>query len=317
MNPNDLSVRLEGYLALRRALGFTMRAEAGLLRDFVRFVQARDLSGPITAPVAVDWACSASARCGAAGQAQRLRIVRVFLSHLRALIPETEIPGPELLGKVMRPKPYIYSPTEIEKLVQAALQLGPRGSLRPHTFATLIGLLASSGLRVGEAIRLTITDAQLNLDLPQLEVRETKFRKSRLVPLHASAAERLRQYTEQRRRLGYAGLCDAFFVSEQGGSLSYDAVRCTFITLARRIGIRTASGGRGPGVHALRHTFAIRRMLLWYQEGVDVRAWLPHLSVYLGHVRPETTYWYLTATPALLSAAAQCFESYAGQGGDL
>lgn len=315
MTPAELPARLERYLALRRAVGFQMRAEERLLRDFLAFVEARGLSGPLRAQATVDWASSTAERCGAGGQARRLSVARGFLSHLRAAVPETEVPGPGLLARGVRPLPHIYSEAEIQALIVAARQLGPRGFLRPHTVATLIGLLASTGLRAGEAMRLRLADVDLDADPPRLQVLETKFRKSRLVPLHPSTADALRTYAEARRRLGYDGLCDLFFVSERAGPLNYRVTARTFVALARRLGIREPHGHHGAGLHAIRHTFAVRRLTAWCREGVDVHARVPELSVYLGHVRPSDTYWYLTATPELLSAAADRFETYAGSGG--
>ena len=149
---------------------------------------------------------------------------------------------------------------------------------------------------------------------PHLQVAQTKFRKSRLVPLHASSAEHLAQYAAHRKRLGYGALSEAFFVSEQGAHLSYRACRDTFSSLIQRAGIGQRPGTGRPGIHSLRHGFAVNRMIEWHRAGMDVRQWVPHLSVYLGHVEPAHTYWYLTATPELLSTAAEVFCQYA-QGG--
>jgi integrase len=154
MNANDLSLRVECYVGLRRALGYAVHSEEKLLKDFVQFLSASDVTGPIRAQLAIDWACTPSPRRGPAGQASRLKLVRGFLSHLRAAVPETEVPGPGVLAPIRRPIPYLYSPDEIDALLKAASQLGPKQSLRPHTYVTLIGLLASTGLRVGEALRL-------------------------------------------------------------------------------------------------------------------------------------------------------------------
>jgi integrase len=187
--------------------------------------------------------------------------------------------------------------------------------LRPHTLSTLLGLLASTGLRIGEAIRLQIAHVHLDLDPPQLHVLETKFHKSRLVPLHPSTAERLRHYQAQRAHLHYDGLSDAFFVSERGQPVQHRALHDWFARLCRRVAITPTHGGRAPCLSSLRHTFAVTRMQRWYQQGLDVQALLPHLSVYLGHVHPQESYWYLTAVPELLSAAAHRFETFAHTGG--
>jgi site-specific recombinase XerD len=308
----NLRSHLESYVRLKQAFGSSMHAELLQLKSFVRFIEEKGFTGPITAQLTIEWVCAAST--GGGGQARLLSTVRGFLSYLRAAVPETEIPDSGLLAKVSRPIPYIYSPSEIEALLSTASSLEPKGSLRPHTFSTVIGLLASTGLRPIEAVRLTVADVQLDLEPPRLLVRQTKFRKSRFVPIHASTAKMLRRYSKERARLGYHTHSDAFFISEQRRPLHHATLRRTFRVLIRRLGI-TACNGRTPKLHGLRHTFAVQRLLTWYREGADVNASLPNLSVYLGHVCPHNTYWYLTATPELLSAAASSFESYANSGG--
>jgi len=315
MRAADLTEPLDRYLALRRALGFSMRVQERLLRDFVEYVNQRESVGPIRAELAVQWACVTASRRSPGGQANRLSLVRGFLTYLRALDQETEVPPHHLLSKATRPLPHIYSTQEITALLAAARQLGPRDSLRPHTTATLIGLVASCGLRIQEAIGLQLQDVALDGHPPVLQIQQTKFRKSRLVPLHPSTVEQLRTYAQLRRQMGYDGLCDFFFVSERAGPLAYHTIAGTFVGLARRLGIRGPKGQRGAHLHDLRHTFAVTRLLRWYEEGADVRARLPELSVYLGHVQPQQTYWYLSATPALLQIAGSRFESFVASGG--
>ena len=180
--------------------------------------------------------------------------------------------------------------------------------------ATLIGLLASCGLRAGEALRLRVADVALEAIPPRLVIRETKFRKSRIVPIHPTTADALRDYIAHRTALEYDGLCDTFFVSERGGPLNYHVTARIFVMLTRRLGLRRPAG-RGASLHSLRHTFAVERLAAWSHAGADVRARLPELAVYLGHVRPQETYWYLTATPPVLAPAAVRFETYANGGG--
>lgn len=312
---NDLLLQVECYVGLRQAIGYTVRSEMKLLKDFVAFLVARDVHGPIRAQAAVDWACTSSPRRGPAGQASRLKVARGFLSYLRATLPETEVPGPGILAPIRRPTPYLYSASEIAGLLSEASRLGPKDSLRPHTYCTLIGLLASSGLRVGEALRLKVTDVRLDAVPPLLHIIESKFRKSRLVPLHTTTAEKMVAYTTTRKLLHYDALSDVFFVSEKGGRLTYNACWKTFAGLIRRAEIRKQSSGGRPGLHALRHSFAVGRMVEWHRAGMPVKDLLPNLSVYLGHVQPAHTYWYLTATPELLSMAADSFLQYAEQGG--
>ena len=296
---------LQTYVALRRALGFAMRPEARLLEDFVEHLERRGHDAPV-AQVAVEWA---SASVGSQ-PARRLSIVRGFLTMVRAANPDVDVPGTGLLRTTKRPTPRILAPHEILALMEAARSLGPRDALRPHTIATVIGLLASCGLRASEAIRLDVDHVDLNGALPCLEIQRTKFRKSRLVPLHPTTAAALRTYAERRRALGYDGLCSAFFVSERGARLPYHVLARTFVQLARRLGLRGPVGTRGVSLHKLRHSFAVGRLAAWAQQGVVVRDQLPALAVYLGHVRPQDTYWYLTATPPVLEPAAARFEAF-------
>jgi integrase/recombinase XerD len=315
VNVPDLLLRVECYVGLRSAIGYTVRYEEKLLKNFVQFLASQNDCGPIRAQMAIDWACAPVPGRGLAGKAGRLKVVRGFLSHLRAALPETEVPGPGVLAPIRRPTPYLYSHGEIEALMQESLRLRPKDSLRPHVYCTLIGLLASSGLRVGEALQLNVNDVRLVSTTPHLQIVEGKFRKSRLVPLHATTAEKLAVYAKERKRLCGDALSDAFFMSEKGGYITYDACWDTFGGLLRRTGIRNDAGSRRLGVHALRHSFAVGRMVEWYRAGLPVKDLIPTLSVYLGHVQPAHTYWYLTATPELLGAAADRFLQYAGVGG--
>ena len=198
MNAEFLRTQLTAYLGLRQALGYQMTAEKRLLPAFVAFVESQHLTGPIRAQVALDWACEESVYRGPDGNARRLSIARQFLVYLQASVPETEVPDYALLPTTRRSKPYIFTPAQLTDLFEAALASRPQRSLRPYTLSTLIGLLASTGLRAGEALRLQVTDVKLALDPPQLHILQTKFRKSRIVPLHSSTAERLQFYAEQR-----------------------------------------------------------------------------------------------------------------------
>ncbi len=313
MNKDDLQRSLDSYLAIREALGFKMHTTRILLTDFVGYLCLNNISGPIRAQVAIDWATSGSTTRGPGGQAVRLSQVRGFLSFLRASAPETEIPDQRLLASARRPLPYLFTPIEIAKLLEGAAKMRPQDSLRPILWQTLLGLLASTGLRVGEALRLKIDDVLLQADPPHLRIIETKFRKSRLVPLHPATAQHLRHYEEQRKRLGYDALSDSFFISESGKALDHTCVWLSFRRLTRRLGILPRNGSRNPCLQCLRHTFAVERLREWHRLGMNVQALIPNLSVYLGHLRPQETYWYLTATPELLTAAAEKFQRYAGK----
>ncbi len=310
MKEIDLHTRLDAYLALREALGLSTRACRKLLQDFVAYLEKHGDGNLIRAQLAVDWACSTSATCGASGQAARLGLARGFLTHLKASLPETEIPDKHLLAAPRRPQPYILSAAGISRLLEAAARTGPRGSLRPHTHQTLFGLLASTGLRPSEAAKLLLSDVQLDEQPPRLLIRQTKFQKSRWVPLHHTAADQLRRYAQLRRELNYDALSDSFFVSEQGRQIDLYNLRYAFRCLVSRLGLKPRPGQRHPTLHSFRHTFAVNRLRQWYETGADVRALLPNLSVYLGHIDLAASFWYLSATPELLGAAAQLFENY-------
>ncbi len=296
MSHSSLHLHLDAYLSVRQALGFQMRAERTLLRDVVSFVESQGNGGPLRAQLAVDWACASSVQHGRSGTAQRLSMARGFLAYLRAMLPETEVPPRGLVASFRRSPPYLLTPPQMAVLIEAAQQSGPCGTLRPATLATCIGVLASTGLRVGEALRLTMPDVQLDGTPPCLHIRETKYHKSRLVPLHPTTAAHVHRYTTRRATLHDAALSDALFVSEQGGPLNHGLLRRWFLAVCHTVGIWPTDGTRRPSLRALRHSFAVQRLQGWYQEGKDVQAWLPHLSVYLGHVRPQESYWYLTAT---------------------
>jgi integrase/recombinase XerD len=309
-------LHVESYLAVREAMGQSVRPKRKLLDEFLAFVAERQPSGggPIRAEWALDWACLLSRRRGVNGRAGRLSIVRGFLSYLRVFLPETEVPAHGLLSGPPRPKPYLFSAEEIRRMLAAALELGPRNSLRPHTYHALLGLLASTGLRVGEAIRLTVADVQLAFSPPHLIIRQTKFAKSRLVPVHATTAEQLGRYATRRQRLGYDGLSDAWLISEQGKPLCYSNLQIWFSRLLHRLDIRAPEGKRRPSLHSFRHGFAVERLKAWQEAGADVQALVPHLAVYLGHVSPRETYWYLSATPELLNAAGRSFATFSQAG---
>lgn len=310
MSPVAWHERCTAYVGLRRALGFTMRPEQRVLREFVEFVERQPESAGLV-HVTVTWAT----RTGGPGtQARRLSIARQFLTYVQALDERVTVPGPGLLPSVRRSPPRLLGASEVIRLMDAARQLGPHEALRPQTVATYIGLLASCGLRAHEAIRLTLEDVALTATPPRLTIRQTKFRKSRLVPLHATTAAALGAYAACRQQLGYDGLCDAFFVSERGSPLNYHVIARTFVTLARRVGLRGPAGERGVSLHHVRHSFAVARLAAWAQAGEDVRARIPALAVYLGHARPEDTYWYLTAAPQVLRPAADRFEAFAAAG---
>jgi integrase/recombinase XerD len=299
----DLLRSVREYLALRRALGFKLYQETWLLPDFVGFLTAHG-SAFITTDLAVRWAqqpTGASARwC-----AKRLGVVRCFAKHRRAFDPRTEVPPPDLIPyRAARPLPHLYTRAEIAALMREA------GALRPAvmaaTYETLLGLLASTGMRVGEVIALDDGDVDWGRSL--LKVRHAKFQKHRLVPLHASTVAALRGYVAVRDRL-CVRLGPWLFTSTVGTRVIHQNFLHVFRRLVRRAGVGD-DRGRRPRLHDFRHTFAVDTLRDWYRSGVDVERRLFSMSTYLGHVSPTSTYWYLTATPELLALAGQRLESW-------
>lgn len=308
--------RAKEYLAHRRALGFGLESSGKLLLQFARFADRSEHRGPLTADLALRWASlpqTASPRY----RAERLSIVRVFARHLAAEDGRSQVPGRRLLGKNHdRLQPHIYSDRQLRELVLAAAKLSPVYRLRPHTYSTLFGLLASTGLRVSEA--LSLEKKHVDLARAILRIEETKFRKSRLVPLHPTVTQALRRYVRERDRDSRARDSQAFFVGGHGRALPYSTVRSTFRRLCVQLDWHSNGMLPRPRIHDLRHSFACRRLLRWYQQGVNVDHAIASLSTYLGHRKVTDTYWYLTGTAPLLAIAGQRFERFAGPppGGD-
>jgi integrase/recombinase XerD len=289
------------YLAMRRALGFKLTTQGRHLMSFIGYCEARHAQR-ITTDLALAWATQTSR--GSSDEvywSRRLMVVRIFARHLKALDPATEIPpGDVLPHHYRRIAPYLYSPGEIAALMTAAARLRP--PLRAATWHTLIGLLAVTGLRQGEACRLD--RGQADLDGGVLVVAGSKFGKSRQVFLHHTTISALRDYDQVRARLCPSPQAPSFFVSTRGTRLDDHNIQRTFAGLAGTAGICAPPGRRRPRLHDLRHSFTVATLLDWYRDGGDVQARLPQLSTWLGHADPKSTYWYLQAVPELLALAA-------------
>ncbi len=294
----SLRKAVKDYLTMRRSLGFKLRDMGYNLRHFVSFMEQQRAS-VITTDLALRWAQQPQ-HVQPAQWAARLSFVRSFARYWSATDPRTEIPPTGLLPyRTKRATPYIYSNDEIQHLLKAARNLPPSTGLRPWTYYSLFGLMAVTGMRIGEVIRLDHADVDLKQGL--LTVRLTKFSKSRLIPLHPSTVKRLKRYLQRRDELYPQPLTARFFLSNQGTPLTDCMVRWTFVKLSRQIGLRKVGGSSGPRLHDLRHRFAVTTLLHWYRTGVDVEQRLPVLSTYLGHAHVTDTYWYLSAIPELLA----------------
>jgi integrase len=259
----------------------------------------------ITIDLAIRWAREHE-HVQRATWARRLSMVRRFAAWLRASDPRTEVPPKRIFNaRHRRNKPYIFTDVEIGRLMAEASRLSSPKGLRAPTHATLIGLLASCGLRPGEALALDVGDVDLQNGI--LAVRRTKFGKSRFVPIEDSARAALAHYAGRRNELSPP--THAFLVSERGARLRGHAARRTFAKVSYAAGVRAPTGsrriGRGPRLQDMRHTFATRKLIEWYKEGLDVTRELPKLSTYLGHVDVSHTYWYIEAVPELLRLAAE------------
>ena len=304
---SDLERHVQDYLALRRALGFKLVGEGQLLAEFVRFA---DTVGErtITTQTALEWA--RLPRSDSHNYlSRRLRAVRSFARYLHALDGACEVPASELLpASKYRPTPYLYRDREILALMAAASGLRP--PLRAATFQTLIGLLACTGLRIGETIRLDREDFDPTHRV--LTVRDSKFGKSREVLLHPSTVRALADYGEIRDRLCPHAKDSSFFITTRGTRPAHATIHKPFRALLDEVGVRHPSSSRRVRIHDLRHSFAVKTLLGWYRDGGDVAARMPLLSTYLGHVDPAATYWYLSAAPELLALAAERLEIASG-----
>ena len=292
------------YLRLRGQLGYKLQEAEFLLRNFVSFIE-QEGAGVITAKLAVQWAARPNMKLAQSGS--RLSVVRRFAAYVSAHDARTEVPAQKLLPyHLCRRDPYHYTEEDVGRLIKAARQIDPSGQIKGPTLATLFGLLAVTGIRVGEALALNDGDIDLNRAL--LTIRLAKGNKSRIVPLHPSTITALQRYASIRDRIYPQRTTPSFFVWDGGDRLVYDSVNRWFLLVACQVGLRKPGDRRGPRVHDLRHYFAIRTLLNWYRSNADVEARLPELATYLGHVHVRDCYWYLSAVPELLKLATLRWE---------
>lgn len=305
---NTLRKDASEYLALRRSLGFKLRRHAVYLEEYLTFMRCQR-ANRITTDLALQFATRAS-HCGAKTQSDRLSVVRGFARYRLASDPRTEVP-PEGLIPTPRPRarPYLYSNEEIQCLLAAALTQPSRVSLQPWMFHCLFGLLAVTGMRVSEALKLR--EPQIDWENGVLTIEKSKFGKTRLLPLHPSTMAALSAYAKRRQRYlidHRRPPTDYFFVSGKGRPLHKAYLDRMFWSLSRQIGLRAEGASHGPRMHDLRHRFAVETLVRWYRSGESVDQRLPILSTYLGHTDVANTYWYLSCTPELMAAAGTRLE---------
>jgi integrase len=294
------------YLALRRSLGFKAENVERNLRSFIPFLEGKGATR-ITTSLALQFATQRQ-QTHPTECAGRLSTVRGFAAYRRAVDPNTEVPPRGLLPQSPRHmKPYLYSEDEIRQILKGARNLPSIDGLHPWTYYCLLGLLAVTGMRLGEAVNLQLRDVDWTQGM--LTIRRTKFGKSRLVPLHTSTQKVLARYVKRRNRL-FPGQSDQpLFVSTRGTPFRYlHVIEETFKRLMRRIGIPAHPVNHKPRLHDFRHRFAVETLKQWYRSGEDVERRLPVLSTYLGHAHIRHTYWYLTNTPELMGAAGKRLE---------
>lgn len=302
---NEIRKYVETYLKIRRSLGFKMKREGKLLYQFISFLELHGFEY-ITSSAALNWAMQPK-DCHPGNWRNRLLIVRRFAKYIHALDPRTEIPPSDVLrDRYQRRTPHIYTEEEILRLIKVAKRTRAPKGLWGWTFSTIFGLLAVTGMRISEAVNLNREDVDLSEKI--LTIRETKFRKSRLVPIHPSTTKVLQKYTRSRDKIFPELQSGSFFVTECGKRVRAKLVGKKYLALARKINLRGPKDTPGPHLHDLRHTFAVNTMLKWYRSGVDVEAHMPELSTYLGHLSTAETYWYVSAVPELLSLAAKKLE---------
>jgi integrase len=296
------------YVAMRRSLGFKLQRHDLQMRQLVAFLKERK-ARRITTKLALDFATRDRGN-GPKPRTALLALVRGFAKYQAGLDPLTEIPPPGLLPSAKRrAKPYLYSEDEIRSLTQAALNRPSIVSLQPWTYYCIFGLLAVTGMRVSEVLNLRCDHIDWAASI--ITVHETKFGKTRLIPLHRSTVAVLANYERRRReylaKYGY-GPVSYFFVSRWGRRVPNVSLDRMFWELSQQIGLRAQYGGRGPRMHDLRHRFAVETLLRWYRSGCDVDRRMYVLSTYLGHTEPSRTYWYLSCTPELMETAGRLLE---------
>lgn len=289
------------YLDVRRAAGFQLQSVEYYLRDFTRFALARGETH-VVAQTAIAWAMQGVSD---AQRHNRLMTVIRFVRFMRVEAPHHELPPDHVFcGRRERPTPYIFQEEEMQRIVARARQLGPAGSLRPDTYSTLFGLLAATGMRTSEARALHLADVTPD----GLRIRESKFKKSRIVPLHDTTRDMLASYLTRRCR--QAGADPHLFISLRGGKLSRTAVAETFHHVLNALGIPETPGRPRPRLMDFRHTFAVRALASGPEGRHHVGRHILALTTYMGHAQVESTYWYFDSTPELMADIAQCTEAF-------
>jgi len=306
---NSIKAAVQRYLEERRSLGFQMRAQGAELMRFARYADARNLRGPLTLDLMLGWAREHVKHTSDLTGVRRLETVRLFAEYYRQFEPASEIPPRGILGRGHRRLvPHIYSDQEIAQILEATEHVTPNSGLRPLTYRTLFGLIVAVGLRLSEALNLTVGD--VDLATGAITVRQTKFQKSRCLPLHASVVQALSLYRQSRDRCLATDREAPFFASTGGAALPKRTVERVFQRLLSYAGVQSRSDYPRPRIYDLRHTFAVRRLQRWREQGQSIDQAMFWLCTYLGHVSISNTYWYITGVPDLMSLIGERFEHF-------
>ena len=311
LDNNRISRQIEEYITYKRSLGYAIKIESQELRRFAKYTRSIGYDGPFTAELAMQWA-SLDNDFSRIYMARRLETLHTVAVYISAFDPEAQIPQNGVFGKAhLRSEPYIYTDDEVMSLISSASSLHSPDGIRICTVASAIGLMYATGIRVSELTGLTIADVRI--EEGYLFIHSSKFKKDRIVPVHATAISKLSEYKAFiDSRIGGRNDEDFFFVTSYGHRFNTRAFEYSFQLIRPLV---FSDSTKPPRLYDLRHTFACNTIKRWYEAGDDVNHKLYLLSMYMGHVKPEDTYWYLSATPELLGIAARKFEGRFGGDG--
>ncbi len=316
MKYKSMATAVKDYLDTRRELGFALVAPSTELMRFARYADARGHLGPLNQDLILGWALEHVKQTSAVTPARRLEVIRPFAAYYRQFEPSSEVPPLGILGRGHRRlTPHIYTDEEIAQILELAGNLEPRGSLRPLTYVALFGLIAAAGLRLSEALGLTTQDVNLTTGI--ITVRQTKFRKSRNLPIHHSVVRELGSYSHACIGLRRADPTAPFFITQASSAVPVRTVDGVFRRIVTSMGCQVRGDHRAPRLHDLRHTFAVRRLQTWREQHQCIDQALFWLCTYLGHAKISDTYWYLTGVPELMDSIGAHLEHFVAGSAEL
>lgn len=316
MKHNTMAAAVKDYLDTRRQLGFALVAPGTELMRFARYADARGHLGPLNQDLILGWAREHVKQTSAVTPARRLEVIRPFAAYHRQFEPSSEVPPLGMLGRGHRLlTPHIYTDKEIAQILESSRNLEPRGGLRPLTYVALFGLITATGLRLSEALGLNTQDVNLTAGI--ITVMQTKFRKSRSIPIHHSVVCELDSYIRAFAGLRRADPRAPFFITEASSAVPVRTVEGVFRRIVTAMGCQVRGDHRAPRIHDLRHTFAVRRLQTWREQHQCIDQALFWLSTYLGHTKISDTYWYLTGVPELMDSIGNRLEHFVAGSAEL